>query len=69
MVDGGKELSYSLVRQFVVAFYNLDMADLMLTSAMRAPQDDLFIQDRASADWQLLDSNTTRHELKNAIKY
>ena len=69
MVSTGKNLSYSLVRKFVVNFYNLEMIDLILVTAMKAPTDDLWFQSRQSEDWALLDSNTTKHEIQNATKY
>jgi len=69
MVMSGKNLSYSLVRKFVVNFYNLDLADFILYSAMQAPPDCLFLQSRRSEDWLLLDQNTTRHTINNASKY
>ena len=47
MVAAGKNLSYSLVRQFVVNFYNLEMADLLIWTAMRAPKDDIWYQSRS----------------------
>ena len=43
MIIAGKDLSYSLVRKFVVNFYNLELADFILYSAMKAPLDDLFL--------------------------
>lgn len=46
MVSTGKNLSFSLVRKFVVNFYNLEMIDLILVTAMKAPTDDLWFQSR-----------------------
>ena len=42
MVIAGKAMPYALVRQFVVNFYAMEMVDMMLYSAMKAPQDDLY---------------------------
>ena len=46
MVAAGKNLSYSLVRQFVVNFYNLELSDFIIWTAMRAPKDDIWYQAR-----------------------
>ena len=46
MIDAGWDLSFSLVRRFVVNFYNLEQADLIIWSAMRAPLDDIWFQSR-----------------------
>lgn len=65
----GKNLQFRFVRRFVVDMFMLDYEDVTLYSAMLAPKDQVFFQDRNSADWQLLDANTTRHEIENASKY
>ena len=69
MVTAGRSLSYSLVRKFVVNFYSLELADLFLYSAMKAPSDNIFCQNRRSEAWAFHNANTTRHEIQNAKKY
>ena len=34
MVEAGKDMTFSMVRKFVVDFYNLEMADFIIYSAM-----------------------------------
>ena len=69
MVIDGKELSYSLVRKFVVDFYLMEMSDFILYSAIEAPKDAIWFQSMNSEEWQILNQNTTRHEIVNPSKY
>ena len=54
MVIEGKEMSYSLVRKFVVDFYLMELSDFILYSAIQSPKDALWFQPMDSEDWQLL---------------
>jgi len=50
---------FRLIRKFVVDFMQLQMVELLLYSAFKAPKDDLFYLDfEASPEWQLLQSVT-----------
>jgi len=69
MVYMGKGMSFSITRKFVVDFYMLEFADYVLYSAFMAPKEDIYYQSRKSDDWKLLDSITTRHEIRNSSKY
>lgn len=62
-------MPFRQVRKFVVDFFMLDFVHVQLYSAMLSPTDQIFFQDRGGEDWQLLDANTTRHEIGNASKY
>ena len=42
MVTAGKDMNFSQVRKFVVNFYMLEMADYILYTAMKAPEEDLY---------------------------
>ena len=44
MIMAGKDLSYSLVREFVVDFYSTEFADFLIFAAMRAPKNSLWFQ-------------------------
>ena len=65
----GKEMSYSLVRKFVVDFYLMEMSDFILYSAIETSKDSLWFQSMNSDDRQLLDQNTTSHEIADYKKY
>ena len=69
MVMDGKEMSYSLVRKFVVDFYVMELSDFILYSAIETSKDSLWFQSMNSDDWQLLDQNTTSHEIADYKKY
>ena len=69
LVFTGKDMTFSTVRQFVVDFYVIELADYIIYSAMKAPTDDLFFQRRQSDDWKLIDANTTCYEISNEAKY
>ena len=69
MILQGKDLKYGMVRKWVVDFYMMEFSDILLHSAFIADNNDIFYQRRDSADWQLLDANTTRYEIQNAGKY
>ena len=70
MVLAGRDMTYSMVRKFVVNFYNLDLADFILYSAMKAPNDSIFFENRrTSENWALIDANKTRHQIQNPQKY
>ena len=42
MVIDGKEMSYSLVRKFVVDFYVMELSDYILYSAIETKKDGLW---------------------------
>ena len=42
MVIDGKEMSYSLVRKFIVDFYVMELSDFILYSAIETKNDSLW---------------------------
>ena len=51
MVIDGKEMSYSLVRKFIVDFYVMELSDYILYSAIETNKDSLWFQSMNSDDW------------------
>ena len=58
-----------MVRKFVVDYQQIDDFTMTCYSAMDAPKDDIFFQQKDSEDWQLLNAHTRTHELENQEKY
>lgn len=64
-----EEVQFASMRKFIVDYMQLDVADLYMFYAFKAPKDELFYLPADSDEWQRLAQATTVIGIQNAENY